>query len=82
MAEHQAFPRAMELVASGKAVLGDDGYIQWKQFKKIPNIVNSMRLCYNSFNIIGVDIAACIMRELRVKNYFHWPQDRFFLSDV
>jgi len=30
MAEHQAFPRAMELVASGKAVLGDDGYIQWK----------------------------------------------------
>ena len=29
-AEHRAYPHALELVASGKAVLGHDGHIVWK----------------------------------------------------
>ena len=29
--EHKAFPRALELVASGKAVLGPDGKIIWTE---------------------------------------------------
>ena len=30
-AEHQAFPTAMELVASGAVKLGDDGHVMWQR---------------------------------------------------